>query len=108
MIDIIYYPKQNMLTMQGHANYAENGKDIVCAGVSALFYALATTLKDYQTQGAFENLDIDVDKGNAKIVCTPKTEWKRNIDIVFYTVLSGIKNLSENYKKNINFSLKGG
>ena len=30
----------NKVTIKGHSGYAESGKDIVCGGVSALFYAL--------------------------------------------------------------------
>lgn len=35
------------LSAFGHANYAEGGKDIVCAAVSALCTALANTLVEY-------------------------------------------------------------
>lgn len=33
-----------ILDVSGHANYAEHGKDIVCAGISALVFALASYL----------------------------------------------------------------
>jgi len=33
---------KNGLTFQGHAGFAENGRDIVCAGVSTLYYALVS------------------------------------------------------------------
>jgi hypothetical protein len=34
MIKINHYP--NALLVKGHANFDEHGKDIVCAGVSAI------------------------------------------------------------------------
>lgn len=34
------------MTVQGHANYAPHGEDIVCAAVSALAYALIGTLEE--------------------------------------------------------------
>ena len=34
------------ITMKGHANYAEHGKDIVCAGVSALVQTLIQSIEE--------------------------------------------------------------
>lgn len=36
---------KNKVTIKGHSGYAEVGKDIVCAGVSALFYAFSGYLE---------------------------------------------------------------
>lgn len=30
----------NKVTIKGHSGYADSGKDIVCSGISTLFYAL--------------------------------------------------------------------
>ena len=40
MTRITYDPQQMMIKAEGHAGYAEYGKDIVCAGVSALMQTL--------------------------------------------------------------------
>lgn len=53
------------LTVNGHAKQAEEGKDIVCAGVSALVNALAYTL----TEIAPKELDITLQKGHAELSC---------------------------------------
>ena len=37
---------ENRVTLQGHANYAPKGEDVVCAAVSALVYALIGTLEE--------------------------------------------------------------
>lgn len=37
---------RNGLTVQGHAGYAEAGRDIVCAAASALVWALAGVLQE--------------------------------------------------------------
>jgi len=36
--------KQNQITIEGHANYAPMGQDIVCASVSALFITLMNSI----------------------------------------------------------------
>lgn len=41
----IHYNRQGLaLTVSGHAGYAERGRDIVCAGVSTLIFALGRYL----------------------------------------------------------------
>ena len=40
-----------LLACQGHAGYAEKGKDIVCAGISALCGALEIALDNLQDKG---------------------------------------------------------
>lgn len=37
---------KNGITMSGHAHYAEPGKDIVCAGVSALVQTLIQSIEE--------------------------------------------------------------
>ena len=44
MIVITRYP--NSITMDGHANYAPRGQDIVCAGVSTLVQNLIQSFED--------------------------------------------------------------
>ena len=38
--------REDGITIEGHANYAEYGKDIVCAGVTALFQSLVKSIED--------------------------------------------------------------
>jgi hypothetical protein len=45
MIVIQYAPDRTKVLVQGHANYRPLGQDIVCAGVSALFYTLEASLQ---------------------------------------------------------------
>lgn len=46
MLKVKVDTKNYTVTMRGHADFAENGKDIVCAGASTLLYTLATRLKN--------------------------------------------------------------
>ena len=36
--------QDDSITIEGHAKYADKGHDIVCAGISALYYALTVYL----------------------------------------------------------------
>ena len=38
--------REDGITIEGHANYAEYGKDIVCASVTALIRTLVKSIED--------------------------------------------------------------
>ena len=68
MIQIyIKYDNAFDIQIQGHAGYAEKGKDIICAAVSALYQTLAQTiqtrqygeLKHIRSNDGFEHILID-------------------------------------------------
>lgn len=49
MIEVIWKAGEhhNVMEIRGHANYARHGEDIVCAGVSAIAYALIGHLQNH-------------------------------------------------------------
>ena len=59
MIDIT--KKDSLITIKGHAGYAEPGKDIVCAAVSALTQAFIASIEEL-TQ---DKIKYDISVGNA-------------------------------------------
>ena len=59
------YIGKGKVIIKGHSGYAENGKDIVCAGVSALFYAF---LEYTKKRGGLKNFKAE--PGNAVIAFT--------------------------------------
>ena len=60
-------------TIKGHARYAPVGKDIVCAGVSALYQSLKLGLQEYEPafKDQIEGFEIqNPTKIGAALVCT--------------------------------------
>ena len=53
------------VTLEGHANSAPYGKDLVCAAVSALMLTLAANVEGK------EAAEIVLQPGNSRISCTP-------------------------------------
>lgn len=47
MIRVQYWPKMYAVRIEGHAGYAEPGKDIVCAGASALTNTVLCAAQEY-------------------------------------------------------------
>ena len=89
MIIIKYEKRENGfgLWITGHAKYAEEGKDIVCAAVSALYYAIT----NYCIQNA-QRCDYEADPGDSYVIAY-------GLDMeVFKAILTGLEVISEQYK----------
>ena len=84
------------LSAFGHADYAERGKDIVCAAVSALCTALANTLVNYGVSEA----SIRVEEGNFFVSATI-TKNQPQCEGAFDTVVTGLIMLAEQYPDNV-------
>ena len=57
-------PKKLSLRLEGHAEYAEHGKDIVCASASILAYTLATIIETFGIES-----NIKLESGDTTIEC---------------------------------------
>ena len=90
--------KYSSLLVSGHSNYDEHGKDIVCAGVSAVvtggLNALIIENKNkisYRVNDGYVNvdvLDIDDDK----------------LQIIMDVIVVQLKTIEESYKKYVKIS----
>lgn len=86
--------ERSKIVIKGHAHYAKNGEDIVCAGVSSLFYALAEVLTE---KGLIT--EFSAESGSAII-------GFREMSEAVEMFLCGIKLLAENYPENVSFNLE--
>ena len=55
--------RKDGITVSGHAGYAEAGKDIVCAGVTALVQGLIKSIEDLTS----DQIQYDITPGRADI-----------------------------------------
>ena len=96
MIEIVYEKKLDThdLSVTGHANYDEYGKDIVCAGVTAITYALACYIADKLDD---DRADISMDDGAVYIVC----EDDDNIAAAFEMALIGYDLIARKYPEYV-------
>lgn len=75
--------RKDGIEISGHANYAETGKDIVCAGVTALTQALIRSLEDLTR----DEIEYEISPGRADIHCGDLSEeGKLLIDSFFIGV----------------------
>lgn len=90
---------EHILTLEGHADYAETGKDIVCAAVSILVTSLAAMLDyfddDFEKAVVEEgNVDIRFNAGIADPFA----------DTVFQMAMEGFELLADKYPDHVSIT----
>ena len=81
------------LTVSGHANYDKYGKDIVCAGVSAVVTGGINALENQ-----VENIEIISKENELGVKVINSNEY---IQIVLKTILIQLETIEVSYKKYI-------
>ena len=96
--------KKLSLRVEGHAEYAEHGKDIVCASASILAYTVAQHIKDMYGSGKLtEEPTLELRSGEADISCHATEE----LTIVFSAICTGYKVLKFNYPQYVELNING-
>lgn len=102
MINITYDKRAHRLEMNGHADYAPIGSDIVCAAVSTLCYTFAQEIENL----GIDERNIDIGSGYSVIECKPNKQNKAVYDVVAETILTGLKMIAKEYPDNVNINIK--
>ena len=85
---------------EGHAGYAPKGRDIVCAGVSALCAALVRRLEEMSLTGMAHLTRFEAADGELNLeVCTEDGDKMSELLLraTFDTVMAGLNALEEAY-----------
>ena len=100
MTKAVMYWNRLRLEVKGHADYAEQGKDIVCAGVSMLTGALVGVLEDAEARGRtmFEWKENGAD---LTIWADPNMGSMNEIKSYFRMTVKGLRMLAEQYPKHV-------
>ena len=103
MINIEYCPASYTIKAKGHAGYAPQGEDIVCAAASSLILTLGLCILGY-THGLECEPTFTVGEETV-ISCRPKKEREREIELLFWYCISGLDRLCERYPKHIGITV---
>ena len=93
MIQIQYNRENMVLLILGHAGYAERGRDIVCAAVTALAGTLERCIQERGERSC------TWDSGETVF----HAEGTENLRPCFETVVTGLKMLAEEFPEYIEF-----
>lgn len=105
MIKITYSPSRMRITAEGHAGYAEYGKDIVCAGVSALIQSLHPALLE---RGIIHTVHTTKEPNRMEVKAEPECEQRYPCIVAFETVLAGLKEITGAYPEYVSIKVEGG
>lgn len=89
------------LTVRGHASYGEYGKDIVCAGVSALVQALIGWAENKPY--IIECVDVNEKNGEVLIEC----QGGEDVAAVFYMTAIGVEMIADSYPEHVDIDIIG-
>ena len=90
------------LKCSGHAGGGEKGSDIVCAGISALSYALLNTLRDAEARGRTRLIwKADEEAGEMRMQAIPYSGYIAEVTAYYRVIMNGYKAIAENYPENI-------
>lgn len=105
MTEVYFRPSSEgfVFRCSGHAGYAEKGRDIVCAGISALCIALVSTAGALEQSGKLTVREIEENDGLLELTADYSeniTEKALAAGSVF-TVINGLSEIEKHYPKNL-------
>lgn len=106
MIEVIYYPRFNAVTVKGHAGFAEEGKDIICAGVSAIAWTLAEAAAKLASEGKAMEPKIKMASGRAEISVDALPKHEEYVRDIFGYICGGFKRMAEQSPEYISYIVR--
>ena len=89
------------ISVKGHANYADKGRDIVCAGASAVVQALIGWIENNPCEVDYVN--IDENKGEVLVQCYGGEDVKA----VFYMTAIGLEQIANSFPDHVQIDIIG-
>lgn len=89
------------LVLLGHAGFAEYGKDIVCAGISALVQALIGWIEESYYKA--KCISIDPKDGEVIICC----DGGEDLAAVFHMASIGLEQIADSYPDHVQIDIIG-
>ena len=90
------------LRLEGHAGYAEHGKDIVCASASILAYTVAQFVMEAEHNGDLVSpAEIRLGSGDTLISCEPSVGMYLGMQNTFLFAKMGYALLEHNYPQYV-------
>ena len=106
MIQITYHRDINRVAVEGHAHFAEKGKDLVCASATILAYTLAAFVDMKEREEKCWCVLCHFTEGDAFVSCKPNEGYKKEITAGFDTICRGFELLAEKFPKHVSYEKK--
>ena len=89
------------IRLRGHAGSGEPGRDLICAGVSALVLALREELLHLEAERALRFRTLRLEPGDAEICCDPAPGEEETVRVAFDTVIRGLRLLERLFGEHV-------
>ena len=86
------------VTVDGHADFAEHGSDIVCAGVSAVVFGLINAIDELDESVEFDISTSEDETGHLTYRSLKSTKYEQ---LLLQAMLVALKTIEENYSEYI-------
>lgn len=90
-----------MVSIEGHAGYAPEGSDIVCAAASVLAFTLIEAIVSLDQKGFLERLYRSVEKGSIQLDFTVKPSGRDKAEAILSAVAGGYALLGDNFPEYV-------
>lgn len=107
MIRIVYNKPYCRVTVDGHAHSDEEGKDLVCAAVSALTYTLAANVAHICKGGQAREQVCVMERGHSEISCKPLNRYRYGVALAMDAVCVGYELLAGQYPEYVRYEVRG-
>lgn len=107
MIQVVYHRKFHRMTMEGHAESAEPGQDLVCASASILAYTLAANVMQLTKNGDARVAPVvNMAEGKTEIHFKPHSKYRSVVTMIFDSICAGFALLAHNHPAYIKFEIR--
>lgn len=106
MIQVVYHRKYHRVTVEGHAKSGEFGRDLICAACSTLAVTLADNVTAMEASGRVRSMTAELSSGKAEICCTPVSQLRAIVTMVFDAICVGFDRLSKEYPEYISYEIR--
>lgn len=93
------------MRVNGHANFADLGRDPVCAGASVLAMTVAQCIDLMAKAGSLDDVKIKIGDGNVRVVAKPKEDAIKEAMDFFHVAAIGFQLLQESYPEHVKLIL---
>lgn len=90
--------------MSGHANFAEHGKDLVCAGASAVSFGAVNAI--IALTGKMPQIDQGSDGGYLKVTFPEADEKDHDIQLIVKAMIVSLQTIEQDYGQHIQLIFK--
>lgn len=106
MTEVIYNRGEHRLTLKGHAQAGEAGKDVVCSAMTILAYTYAQACIDaVEFKCAKKDIITRFEPGDIEVQMTPHKKYEEMCTAILDSICNGYILLANKFRDNLTFKI---